>query len=522
MDDRHDTAHTDPETVDEHVPDAPEDSADAPEPDLPVRQSPFSDAFKAFLPAGWAPYPDDLPARLPNAEHAAPRRAALSAAFPGERLVVPAGVLRVRSNDTDYAFRPHSAFAHLTGLGGDREPDAVLVLHPTASGHDAVLYFKPRAPRTDPEFYADHRYGEMWVGQRESLEEMAALTGLECRPVDRFADELAAGLPATALRVLRDADPAVDARVDALRAPAAPAASEGTPGSEDADAGLARFCSELRLVKDAWEIEELQRACDHTAAAFEAVVADLPVAVAKGRGERWVEGVFGLHARHLGNAVGYDTIAASGDHACTLHWIRNDGDLNPDDLILLDAGIETDALYTADITRTLPISGRFTPAQRRVYQAVLDAQEAGIAAAKPGATFIDVHHAAIRVIAERLHEWGLLPVSVEESLDPERGGQHRRWMVHGTSHHLGLDVHDCAQARNEYYKLGVLKPGMVFTVEPGLYFKAGDLLVPEELRGIGVRIEDDVVITEDGCRILSDKLPRDPDAVEGWMARLLG
>lgn len=484
--------------------------------ELPNRQTPFSEPFKQFIPQGWAPYPDELPAALPATAFAPARRAALSEQFRGDRLVIPAGELSVRSNDTDYRFRPHSAFAHLTGLGTDREPGAVLVLEPTDAGHDATLYFKPRAPRTDREFYADARYGEMWVGQRESLAEMQALTGLACEPIDRLTDALAKNAGATRVLIVADADAQLTGQLANQRT------ALGLADEAAADTALSVALSELRLVKDDFEIEQMRVACDVTADGFEAVVAALPEAVRRGRGERWVEGVFGLHARHLGNAVGYDTIAASGDHACTLHWIRNDGDLNPDDLILLDAGIETDALYTADITRTLPISGRFTPAQRRVYQAVLDAQEAGIAAAKPGATFIDVHHAAIRVIAERLHEWGLLPVSVEESLDPERGGQHRRWMVHGTSHHLGLDVHDCAQARNEYYKLGVLKPGMVFTVEPGLYFKAGDLLVPEELRGIGVRIEDDVVITEDGCRILSDKLPRDPDAVEGWMARLLG
>ena len=485
---------------------------------LPNRQTPFSPAFTSFIPTGWTPYSDALPAPLAASAHTAARRDAVGAAFPGERLVIPAGVLRVRSNDTDYAFRPHSAFAHLTGLGGDREPDAVLVLEPTGAGHDAALFFKPRAPRTDPEFYADHRYGEMWVGQRESLAEMSALTGLACRPIAELDAALAADADTTPLRVVRDADPAVDARIDALRTQAAPAASRGV----EADADLARMLSELRLVKDAFEIAELQRACDDTAVAFEAVVRDLPTAVAQGRGERWVEGVFGLHARHRGNAVGYDTIAASGDHACTLHWIRNDGDLSPDDLILIDAGIEVDSLYTADITHTLPISGRFSPAQRRVYEAVLDAQAAGFAAARPGATFIDVHNAAIRVIAERLHEWGLLPVSVDESLDPERGGQHRRWMVHGTSHHLGLDVHDCAEARNEFYKLGTLREGMVFTVEPGLYFKATDLLVPEEYRGVGVRIEDDIVITADGHRILSDQLPRGVAEIEAWMARLLG
>ena len=174
------------------------------------------------------------------------------------------------------------------------------------------------------------------------------------------------------------------------------------------------------------------------------------------------------------------------------------------------------------VTRTLPIDGTFTPAQRKVYEAVLAAQQAGIDAARAGATFHEVHDASIRVIAEHLHAWGILPVSVEESLDPVTGGQHRRWMVHGTSHHLGIDVHDCAQARKEFYRDGTLKPGMCITVEPGLYFKSTDLLVPEELRGIGVRIEDDIVITDGDPLILSKALPREADAVEEWMAGLLG
>ena len=213
--------------------------------------------------------------------------------------------------------------------------------------------------------------------------------------------------------------------------------------------------SELRLVKDDFEIDEMREACRQTAEAFRAVVASLPEAVRRGRGERWVEGVFGLHARHAGNTTGYDTIAASGEHACTLHWIRNDGDVRDGDLLLLDAGVELDTLYTADVTRTLPINGRFSDSQRKVYEAVLEAQQAGIAAAQPGATFSDVHKAAIAVIARHLDEWGLLPVSAAESLS-ENGGQHRRWMVHGTSHHLGIDVHDCAQARVEHYREGTL------------------------------------------------------------------
>jgi len=481
---------------------------------LPNRGIPFSEAFREFIPTAWAPYPTELPAELAAAGPAALRRRALAEAHPGERLVIPAGGFKVRANDTDYRFRPHSAFAWLTGLGSDREPDAVLVLEPTDTGHEATLYFKPRAPRTDPEFYADSRYGEMWVGTRESLAEMTALTGISCAPISELDAALGKNIGATTVRLLAEADEVIARRIGELRAEADVDLTVATEG----DAAFLVALSEARLVKDDFELDQLRQACNDTAVGFEAVVADLPEAVRRGRGERWVEGVFGLHARHQANAVGYDTIAASGDHANTLHWIRNDGDVRPDDLLLMDAGVEVESLYTADITRTLPVSGTFSPAQRKVYEAVLAAQEAGIAAAKPGNKFSDVHKAAVAVIAEHLEAWGLLPVTAAESLDPERGGQHRRWMVHGTSHHLGLDVHDCAQARQENYRDAELRPGMVITVEPGLYFKATDLLVPEELRGTGVRIEDDIAITEDGNEILSSALPRDPDAVEAWMA----
>ncbi|OYO21521.1 Xaa-Pro aminopeptidase [Enemella dayhoffiae] len=484
------------------------------QPKQPARTVPFSEAFKEFIPTGWAPYASELPAALPATEWTAARRDKVSELFRGDRIVVPAGGLKVRSNDTDYRYRPHSAFAHLSGLGSDREPDAVLVLEPTETGHDATLYFKPRAPREAEEFYANARYGEMWVGQRESLAEMAAITALSVADVADLDEALAKNLASTRLRIVRDADPGLTERLDSLRSKESCDLSQ----AQEADQELATALSELRLIKDEFEVEQLRQACAESAKAFEAVVADLPEAVRRGRGERWVEGVFGLHARHLGNAVGYDTIAAAGDHACTLHWIRNDGDLRGDELLLLDAGIELDTLYTADITRTLPVSGRFSDTQREVYEAVLEAQQAGIDAARAGARFLDVHNAAIAVIAKHLHQWGILPVSVKEALDPETGGQHRRWMVHGTSHHLGIDVHDCAQARREVYRGGELAAGMVITVEPGLYFRENDLLVPERFRGIGVRIEDDILITADGNENLSAMLPRTPDEVESWMA----
>lgn len=483
------------------------------QPGLPNRQIPFSDAFKEFISVGWAPYSQELPEPLAAAAAAPRRRAKLSELFPGERLVIPAGGLKTRSNDTDYRYRPHSAFAHLTGLGTDREPDAVLVLEPTDAGHEAVLFFKPRAPRDSAEFYSSARYGEMWVGKRPSLDEMSHLCAIACADLGDLEAAVAKNAADASIRVLRGADEAVEALVDKIR-----------PGqdreAELADDEVTVALSELRLTKDDYEIGEMREACTQTALAFEAVVASLPEAVRRGRGERWVEGVFGLHARHAGNAVGYDTIAASGDHACTLHWIRNDGDLRPGDLLLVDAGVELDTLYTADVTRTLPVNGRFSDDQRRVYEAVLAAQEAGIAAAKPGAKFSDVHFAATAVIAHHLAQWGILPVSAEESL-AEAGGLHRRWMVHGTSHHLGIDVHDCAQARLENYREGILEPGMVITVEPGLYFKSDDEMVPVALRGIGVRIEDDILITTTGNENLSAMLPRRTDEVEAWMARLM-
>jgi Xaa-Pro aminopeptidase len=487
-------------------------------PELPNRQIPFSDAFKKFIVEGWASYPTPLPDQRSAAAWARLRRERASAAFPGERLVIPAGGLKVRSNDTDYRFRPHSAFAHLTGLGTDREPDAVLVLEPTDSGHDATLYFKPRAPRDSEEFYADNRFGELWVGRRPSLEDMSALCDIPCATISDLPEQLRKNGDTISLRVLTaDLDHEIRQVIEEIRGlrPTSEVDQERST-SEECDHEFAVALSELRLIKDGYEIGEMREACRQTAAAFEAVVAGIPEAVERGRGERWVEGIFGLHARHVGNAVGYDTIAAAGEHACTLHWIRNDGDLRDGELLLMDAGIELDSLYTADVTRTLPINGTFSDEQRMIYDAVFEAQQAGIAAAQPGAKFSDVHKAAIAVIARHLDAWGLLPVSAEESLD-EQGGQHRRWMVHGTSHHLGIDVHDCAQARVENYREGILQPGMIITVEPGLYFKTDDELVPEPLRGIGVRIEDDILITSEGNENLTAMLPRSSADVEAWV-----
>lgn len=479
------------------------------------RTQPTSEAFRAFIAADWAPRPEGLPEPIDGVEWAARRREALSAQFPGDRLVVPAGVLRVRSNDTDYRFRAHAAFAHLTGLGAQAEPDSVLVLEPAGTGHEALLFVRPRAPRDSKEFYADSRYGELWVGPRPTLAEVGALTGMDARHLEDLEGLLGSAVPGTGgqVRVVPGADPTVDDALATARAGRDP--EEVTK----ADAALRRAVSELRLVKDAWEVGELRRAVEATARGFADIVRQLPRAVAEVRGERVIETAFESRARLEGNDVGYDTIAASGHHACTLHWIRNDGPVRDGDLVLVDAGVEVDSLYTADVTRTIPVSGRFSPEQAEVYQAVLDAADAAFAVARPGVLFREVHRAAMRVIAQRVHDWGWLPGTVEESLDAE-GQFHRRWMVHGTSHHLGIDVHDCAQARRDMYLDAPLRPGMVFTIEPGLYLQPDDLRVPPAWRGIGVRIEDDVLVTEDGVENLSAMLPRTVAGVEEWMASL--
>jgi Xaa-Pro aminopeptidase len=280
------------------------------------------------------------------------------------------------------------------------------------------------------------------------------------------------------------------------------------------------FLSEMRFVKDEFEIAEMRKAVAASIKGFEDIARNFKHAASQVRGERVIEGAFFARARLEGNDLGYETIAASGPNACVLHWTRNDGPVKSGDLILVDAGVEVDSLYTADITRTLPVNGKYSKEQRFVYEAVLEAADAAFAAAKPGVKFRDVHNAAMEVIARKVAELGLIPVSAEEALKADNQ-HHRRFMVHGTSHHLGLDVHDCAQARREMYQDGVLEQGMVFTIEPGLYFHKDDLRVPENYRGIGVRIEDDVLVTADGVENLSAALPRDADAVEAWLSKLI-
>jgi len=441
---------------------------------------PKSEAFQRYIASGWADRTEQAAPVAPLAAAAAGRRARLSELFAGKRLVIEAGEPKVRSNDTDYPYRAHSAFAWLTGWGDEAVAGSVLVFDPTDDGHDVTLHFQPAAGRDTDEFYANAAIGEFWVGRRPSIAEVGASLGLAA------AD--AADLER------RDGDVLLD------------------------DPDLARVLAELRLVKDEAELDEMRAAVAATKQGFDDVIAALPRITEHPRGERIIEGVFFTAARSEGSDLGYGTIAASGPHACILHWTRNDGPVATGDLVLIDAGVELPSLYTADITRTLPVAGTFSPVQRRIYEAVLEAADAAFAIVKPGVRFRDLHSAAMEVIARKVGEWGLPMLPAEQLEGVERAD--RRYMVHGTSHHLGLDVHDCAAARRELYMDGVLEPGMVFTIEPGLYFQPDDLTVPEEFRGIGVRIEDDVVVTADGYENLSAAIPRTPDDVEAWIASL--
>ena len=445
-------------------------------------RTPHSKEFLDYISSGWA----DKQAVSVSADKVAPfakkRRQSVAAAFPGKVVVIEAGAPKTRSNDTEYRYRPHAAFAHLTGWGSRTVPDSVLVID-TKQNKD-ILFLRPTAGKDSDEFFANPAIGEFWVGTRPTLEEISSLLDIETRNLAELDGYL-----------------------------------EGAEKLDLENQELAQFVSELRLIKDSYEIEQMRIAVASSVRGFEDIVRVLPKSIGIPRGERVIETAFFARARAEGNDLGYDTIAAAGKNACILHWISNDGEVKQGELVLVDAGVEADSLYTADITRTLPVSGKFTPAQKQIYLAVLEAADAAFAIAKPGTKFREVHAAAMRVIAKKTSEWGILPVSAEESLD-ENKQFHRRWMVHGTSHHLGIDVHDCAQARKEMYLDAELKEGMIFTIEPGLYFHADDLLAPEQFRGIGIRIEDDVLVTANGVENLSRALPRDPDEIEAWMAKL--
>ena len=436
-----------------------------------------------FIASQWEDKPASNAQRWEVADYAQARRDRLAKLYRGKVIMIEAGSMKVRSNDTEYRFRPDTAFTYFTGWGSETVPDSVLIIDARKKTAKARLYLRPTAGRDTNEFFANSMIGEFWTGPRPTLEDIEIQLGISTYDIKKLETHLRA-LP----KLLTQKNTKFAEKVSAMR-----------------------------FVKDDYEIRQIRQAIEVTARGFADIAKAMPRAIRSTHGERVIETTFFARAREEGYDLGYDTIAASGAHACILHWNKNTGSVNKNDLVLVDAGCELDSLYTADITRTIPASGKFSKEQRWVYEAVLEAADAAFAVVKPGIKFREIHNAAIAVIAKKVAELGLIPVSAEDALK-EENQHHRRYMVHGTSHHLGLDVHDCAKARREHYQDGVLEPGMIFTIEPGLYFHADDLTVPKAYRGIGVRIEDNVLVTANGCENLSGLLPRKVDEVESWFA----
>ncbi|MBV9773907.1 MAG: aminopeptidase P N-terminal domain-containing protein [Gemmatimonadetes bacterium] len=402
----------------------------------------------------------------------------------------------LKSRDTDVRFRQDSDLFYLTGF---MEPGAVAVLTPHDPERRLTLFVRPRDPER-----------ETWTGRREGVEGARERFAADAAyPVEELDQHLRALLePADEVVYAFGTHPEMDQRILRLVTGfrrTRPRAGKGPLAVRDPDAVLA----EMRLVKEPWELERMRRAGEISARGHLAALR----AARPGIGEWELEAVLDAAFRSAGGrGSSYPTIVGSGANATVLHYVANDRRARDGELVLVDAGAEW-GMYAGDITRTFPVSGRFTEAQRAVYEVVLAAEEAAIAAVRPGALFSDVHEAAVRVLTRGMVDLGLLTGDVDELIESEG---YKPFYMHQTSHWLGLDVHDVGPYRRggEWVRF---EPGMVLTIEPGLYI-AEDADVPEAFRGIGVRIEDDVAVTADGHEILTRGVPVAADEIE----RLVG
>ncbi|GAA3526730.1 aminopeptidase P family protein [Amycolatopsis ultiminotia] len=443
----------------------------------------FSPGLLRAMTQGWS-VPESDAAEWRGAGPRRARRKLIAADFPGGTLVIPTGRPAVRTNDLPFAFRPGTD--HMW-LAGPTEPGSVLVLGPDGA---ETLYVAEQPVLGHPKAVLGS-HGPLVEGRREPSAVTALRLGIETRPLD----ELDKRLCGTEARAVRGLDPHVDAIV----------ADDG----RELEKQLAR----RRLHKDAYEIAQLRHAATATVEGFAAVARALPDAIRYG--EAFVEGVFTQQARTRGRGLAYTPVVGGGHRATILHWQRNDQQIGPEDLLLLDAGVEGPELYASDVARTMPVSGRYSSAQRDVHDVVHAAHQAALAAVRPGGSFTDPHRAAQAVLADGLHSLGVLPHPVFDGLSA--GERSWRWTLHVTSHMLGADVHDSLVVAGEY-AAGALEPGHVLAVEPGLYFAPFDDYVPEHLRGIGVRIEDNVVVEDDGIEILTAALPVSATGIEDWIA----
>ena len=424
------------------------------------------------------------------------RRQLMQAAGDGAILVLPAAPVRVRSHDTHYPYRQDSDVLYLTGC---EEPDAVLVLVPGRKHGEAILFCRERDPER-----------EGWDGPRLGTQGAIDVLGLDdAYPIDDIDDILPGlleGRRQVHYHLGRDAefDLKLIGWINRVRAQARHGAQ---PPQEFLELG--HLLDEMRLFKTADEIRHLQRAADISVEAHRAAMR----AVRPGMHEYALQAELEYVFRRHGAQPAYASIVGGGANACVLHYIENDAPLRAGELVLIDAGAEYRG-YAADITRSFPVDGHFNKAQRALHDLVCAAQAAALAQARPGLPYEAGHDAAVATLVDGLLSLGILRGDAQSLI---ASGAHKRYTRHKTGHWLGLDVHDVGEYRIDGASR-LLEPGMVFTLEPGLYIPADDASVASKWRGIGIRIEDDVLITRDGHRVLTGALERSADEVEGLMA----
>ncbi|WP_058558250.1 Xaa-Pro aminopeptidase [Thiohalocapsa sp. ML1] len=427
------------------------------------------------------------------------RRAVAEAIGADGVLILPAAREVTRNRDVHYPFRQSSDFAWLTGFP---EPDAVAVIAPKHKDGEFVLFCRPRDP--EREVWDGHRHGTEGAVLHFGADVAHPLADLDEKLPELLADRKQIHYP---LGIDADFDLQVMAWLRAVRAQARKGV--GAPSALVSSDGVLH---ERRLIKSKTEIDTMRRAARISAAAHR----KLMQTCRPGQNEQALEATFLAACAEQGARwQAYSPIVGGGANACVLHYVENDAPLRDGDLVLVDAGCELHG-YASDITRTFPVNGRFSPAQQSLYELVLAAQQAAIAAVKPGKRWDAPHKAALRVLTRGLVELGFIEGTHDDVPQLIKDEKYKPFYMHRTGHWLGMDVHDVGSYKQDG-KWRTLEPGMVLTVEPGLYV-APDAEVPAEYRGIGIRIEDDVLVTEDGHEVLSRDVPKDIDAIERLMA----
>ena len=421
------------------------------------------------------------------------RRARALEAFADGVALIPAARTVRRNNDTTYPFRQNSDFFYLTGFD---EPEALLVLAPSREGQRSTLFLRKR-----------DRDGELWDGKRLGVDRACAHLHVDAAfPIDELSDRLAEFLVgATTLHYAFGDDAEMDRIVrGALDAARRRARQKGRTPHTFVDPSL--VLHEMRLIKSDEEIATLRRAAEITRRGHEAAMR----LTRPGLYEYEIAAALENRYREAGaQDVAYASIVASGANATVLHYVTNRDRLEPGTLLLVDSGCELD-YYATDVTRTWPVDGRFTAEQRAIYAIVLAAQQAAMACVRPGATRTSFHDAAVRTIVDGLIDLRLLQGSADEIVEQER---YKEFYPHGTGHWLGLDVHDAGAYRDANDEPVRLRPGMVTTIEPGMYVRH-DAPCDDRFKGIGVRIEDDLLVTADGYENLTAAIPKEIDDLE--------